>query len=120
MQLVIAGSSGARTCSWESYAVLRAQLRHKVEADQTSGRFRALDSVARAAHSGAQAIDAVRLRLEVLQAGAALGDQDAAAVAPALQRPAPGEFSEVVLFLTARAVAGDRLLIRVGTGPSNR
>jgi hypothetical protein len=113
MQLVIAGSSGARTCSWESYAVLRAQLRHRVEADQTSGRFRALDTVAKAAHSGAQAIDAVRLRLEVLQASAALGD--AGAVTRASKTHSPSEFSEAVLFLTARAVAGDRLLIRVGT-----
>lgn len=115
MQLVIAGSSGARTCSWESYAVLRAQLRHKVEADQTSGRFRALDTVAKAAHSGAQAIDAVRLRLEVLQASAALGGKDAGAVTRASKTHAPDEFSQAVLFLTARAVAGDRLLIRVST-----
>jgi hypothetical protein len=112
MQLVITGPSGARTCSWESYASLRAQLLRKVEADLNSGRFRALDTIAKAEDGRAHKVDAVRLRLEALQARAALCDKRVGAAWGDWRQAAPAEFLEIVLALTARAVAGDRLVIR--------
>ncbi len=59
-------------CDWESFALLRDNVQHFVEGGVQSGRFSALHGIARAVDGDAYAVDAVRLRLEVLQAWSAL------------------------------------------------
>ena len=72
LKLVFTGPAGAGLCDWESFALLRDNVQHFVEGGVQSGRFSALYGIARAVDGHAYAVDAVRLRLEVLQAWRAL------------------------------------------------
>jgi hypothetical protein len=72
MKLVITGRSGAGMCDWDSFALLRDNVQHFVEGGVQSGRFSALHGIARAVDGHSCKVDAVRLRLEVLQASSAL------------------------------------------------
>lgn len=72
MKLVFTGRSGAGLCDWESFALLRDNVQHFVEGGVQSGRFSALHGIARAVDGHSCVVDAVRLRLEVLQAWRAL------------------------------------------------
>jgi hypothetical protein len=72
MKLVFTGRAGAGLCDWESFALLRDNVQHFVEGGLQSGRFSALHGIARAVDGDACIVDAVRLRLEVLQAWSAL------------------------------------------------
>ena len=72
MKLVFTGRAGAGLCDWESFALLRDNVQHFVEGGMQSGRFSALHGIAKAVDGDACVIDAVRLRLEVLQAWNAL------------------------------------------------
>jgi hypothetical protein len=72
MKLVFTGRAGAGLCDWESFALLRDNVQHFVEGGAQSGRFSAMHGIARAVDGDAYVVDAVRLRLEVLQAWSAL------------------------------------------------
>lgn len=72
MRLVFTGRAGAGLCDWDSFALLRDNVQHFVEGGVQSGRFSALHSIARAVDGDRCVVDAVRLRLEVLQAWSAL------------------------------------------------
>jgi hypothetical protein len=72
MKLVFTGRSGAGLCDWDSFALLRDNVQHFVEGGVLSGRFSALHGIAQAVDGDSCRVDAVRLRLEVLQAWAAL------------------------------------------------
>ncbi|HYQ30720.1 MAG TPA: hypothetical protein VER04_25990 [Polyangiaceae bacterium] len=72
MRLVVSGRSEVRDFDWESYALLRDNVQHFVEGGAPSGRFRALHALAAAVDRESCVVDAVRLRLEVLQTVAAL------------------------------------------------
>jgi hypothetical protein len=72
LKLVFTGRAGAGLCDWESFALLRDNVQHFIEGGVQSGRFSALHGIARAVDGDAYAVDAVRLRLEVLQAWRAL------------------------------------------------
>lgn len=72
MKLVITGRAGAGLCDWDSFALLRDNVQHFVEGGVQSGRFSALHGIARAVDGHPCLVDAVRLRLEVLQAWSAL------------------------------------------------
>jgi hypothetical protein len=72
LKLVFTGPAGAGLCDWESFALLRDNVQHFVEGGVQSGRFSALHGIAQAVDGDAYAVDAVRLRLEVLQAWSAL------------------------------------------------
>jgi hypothetical protein len=72
LKLVFTGPAGAGLCDWESFALLRDNVQHFVEGGVQSGRFSALHGIARAVDGDAYEVDAVRLRLEVLQAWRAL------------------------------------------------
>lgn len=72
MKLIFTGRAGAGLCDWESFALLRDNVQHFVEGGVQSGRFSALHGIARAVDGDSCTIDAVRLRLEVLQAWSAL------------------------------------------------
>lgn len=72
LKLVFTGRAGAGLCDWESFALLRDNVQHFVEGGVQSGRFSALHGIARAVDGDPYAVDAVRLRLEVLQAWRAL------------------------------------------------
>ena len=72
MRLVFTGRAGAGLCDWDSFALLRDNVQHFVEGGVQSGRFSALHSIASAVDGHQCAVDAVRLRLEVLQAWSAL------------------------------------------------
>ena len=72
MRLVVTGRGESRDFDWESYALLRDNVQHFVEGGAPSGRFRALHSLSTAVDRESCLVDAVRLRLEVLQTVAAL------------------------------------------------
>ena len=72
MKLVFTGRTGAGLCDWESFALLRDNVQHFVEGGVPGGRFSALHGIAKAVDGEACVVDAVRLRLEVLQAWSAL------------------------------------------------
>jgi hypothetical protein len=72
IKLIFTGRAGAGLCDWESFALLRDNVQHFVEGGVQSGRFAALHSIARAVDGAPCEVDAVRLRLEVLQAWGAL------------------------------------------------
>ncbi len=72
MKLVFTGRTGASLCDWESFALLRDNVQHFVEGGVRSGRFSALHGIATAVDGESCAVDAVRLRVEVLQASRAL------------------------------------------------
>lgn len=72
MKLVFTCRSGAALCDWESFALLRDNVQHFIEGGSQSGRFAALHEIARAVDGHACSVDAVKLRLEVLQAWSAL------------------------------------------------
>ena len=72
MRLIVISQCGRETCDWGSYALLRDNVQHFIEGGRRSGRFRALHQVATAVDHGACTVNAVRLRLEVLKAWAAL------------------------------------------------
>ena len=72
MKLLIKGQAGTRVCDWESYALLRDNVQHYLENGEASWRFPALHGIERAVDTGAQVVDASRLRGEVLRAWCAL------------------------------------------------
>ena len=74
MKLAITGRQGAGLCEWDDYALLRDNVQHYVEAGTQGGRFRALHGIASAVDGRQCVVDAVRLRVEVLQAWEALSE----------------------------------------------
>lgn len=72
MKLVVSSRGESRNFDWESYALLRDNVQHFVEGGAPSGRFRALHALSAAVDRESCSVDAVRLRLEVLQTVAAL------------------------------------------------
>lgn len=72
MKLAITGRQGAGLCEWDEFALLRDNVQHYVEAGTQGGRFRALHGIASAVDGKPYVVDAVRLRIEVLQAWEAL------------------------------------------------
>lgn len=120
MKLIISGRQGMRLCSWESYVLLRDSISIFIEGQQPCERFRTLHSVAQAG-DGPLAVDAVRLRLEVLRAWSALWRvrQEYRASRSDGQRhvrsPLPGtarQFLRAALSLTRDAVSGDKIRLR--------
>lgn len=72
MKLVLESRDGVRVCDWESYALLRDNVQHFLEAGSPLPRFRALHAFERAVDADPQRVDASRLRGEVLRAWSAL------------------------------------------------
>lgn len=69
MNLRLSGGGQQRDVEWSSYALLRDNVQHFLEAGRPSDRFRALHSIEAAVDTGCTFhIDAARLRGEVLQA----------------------------------------------------
>jgi hypothetical protein len=85
MELVIVGAGGAHVCDWASYALLRDNVQHFIEAGAPSDRFRALHEIERAVDEGSFRVDAARLRGEVMRARCALAQVDLARAAISLR-----------------------------------
>jgi hypothetical protein len=111
MKLVFTSRSGAALCDWESFALLRDNVQHFIEGGSPSGRFSALHEIARAVDGQVCAIDAVKLRLEVLQAWSALlsVSVDNAAVSSRTRAIREGERAPTEPSVTAPAMDGELL-----------
>lgn len=72
MKLIVKGSEGRRVFDWASYALLRDNVQHFIEAGQPNGRFPELHGIEGAVDAGSYFADAPRLRGEILRAMAAL------------------------------------------------
>lgn len=111
MKLVFTGRSGAGLCDWDSFALLRDNVQHFIEGGIQSGRFSALHGIARAVDGEVCAVDAVRLRLEILQAWSALWPVtvDCAAVSSRTRSVRAGRAVPPAGSVTSRAVNVDLL-----------
>lgn len=112
MKLVITGRAGAGLCDWDSFALLRDNVQHFVEGGVLSGRFSALHGIARAVDGHSCKVDAVRLRLEVLQAWSALWPVrvDGAAVSSRTRAVREGATLPVAASVTSLAIGNIDLL----------
>jgi hypothetical protein len=72
MHLVIHGPNGSVRTPWSSYAALRDNIQHHLEAGAPGNRFQALHGLELAVDRGVAEVDAARLRGEVLRAWYAL------------------------------------------------
>lgn len=72
MNLIVKGSEGRRVFDWGSYALLRDNVQHFIEAGQPNGRFPELHGIEGAVDGGSYFADAPRLRGEILRAMTAL------------------------------------------------
>jgi hypothetical protein len=72
MKLTFAGKDGAGLCDWDSFALFRDNVQHYIEGGVKGSRFSTLHAIAEAVDGGSCAVDAVRLRIEVLRAWEAL------------------------------------------------
>jgi hypothetical protein len=72
MKLLLSGRAGSRACDWSSYALLRDNVQHFVEHGGPNEHFSALHGIEGAVDDGRCAVDAARLRGEVLRAWYAL------------------------------------------------
>lgn len=72
MNLIVKGAEGRRVFDWGSYALLRDNVQHFIEAGQPNGRFPELHGIEGAVDAGSYFADAPRLRGEILRAIAAL------------------------------------------------
>jgi hypothetical protein len=74
VKLILVGEAGSGACDWSSYALLRDNVQHFIEAGESTERFSALHGIERTVDRGACLVDAARLRGEVLRAWYALRD----------------------------------------------
>lgn len=72
MNLIVKGAEGRRVFDWGSYALLRDNVQHFIEAGQPNGRFPELHGIESAVDAGSYFADASRLRGEILRAQSAL------------------------------------------------
>lgn len=85
MELRIAGPKCTRSCTWNSYALIRDNVQHFVEQGAPSGRFSALHELESAVDGETCVVDATQLRREVQHAWQVLGDVPLARAAVSLR-----------------------------------
>jgi hypothetical protein len=85
MQLFFSTARASYVCAWGSFALLRDNVQHYLEAGEPSDRFRALHSLETVVDDGPCEVDASRLRGEVLRAWCTLWNVSVANAAISLR-----------------------------------